>query len=134
MTDLAQNLPRLTGRGPSFETALEQLLATALDRIAPELDANADHAVRYRAEAESREELVGECLNTVMTQIDAFAIAPVGVTVDGVRVVEGGVRAWGTLLLDSDKPAPLQRVRAVSVAIISGLAHALEISIEIGFD
>ena len=134
MTDLAQNRPGLTGRGPSFEAALEHLVASAIDKIAPRLDAPADHSVRYRAEAETREALVGACLNAIMAQIDAFTTAPAGVSVDGVRAIEGGFRAWGTLLLDPEKAAPKQRVRMASHAIISGDAPTFEISIEIDFD
>ena len=134
MTDLAQNRLTLTGRGPSLEAALEHLLTLTIDQIAPGLHEPADHAVRYRADATSREALVESCLNALMAQIDAFAAEPDGVTVDGVRAIEGGFRAWGTLLLDPANPAPNRRVRVASKAIISGHAPEFAISIEISFD
>lgn len=100
MTESADQPVTLEGTGTRFDLALESLLRAAIDVIATQpTDELADQSVRFRAEAPTREELVRACLESIMAQTSNFAACPLGLTLDGVRPLEVGYRAWGSLFL-----------------------------------
>lgn len=101
MTTPASPPAPLYGMGPSFETALEIFLRAAVSLVAVALTSDrAERSVRFRAEAATREDLVRACLVSIMDQIADFDVCPVAVTLDGVRTLDLGYRAWGSLSFD----------------------------------
>jgi hypothetical protein len=101
MTDPPHAPVRLVGSGSTFDHALELLLRAAIDLIsAGSSHEAADRSVRFRAEAPTREELVSACLMSILDQVGGFDARPATVTLDGVRSLDAGYRAWGSLYLD----------------------------------
>jgi hypothetical protein len=132
MTDLAQNRKLLAGRGASFSVALGNLLSEAIGLISSSADqAEPDHSVRFQAVAGTQTDLIAACLNAVMQEIDAFDRRPLGVILDGVRPIDNGFRAWGTLFLDYAKAAPTERVRPRAHALVRRTSSGAEVTIEV---
>src|SRR5687768_10150658 len=84
MTQQAHNSTELVGNGFTFEAALNDLLTAAVRLITPATDDRLpDVSIRVRAEASTREALVGQCLDAVNSRIDEFDAQPIAITLDG---------------------------------------------------
>jgi hypothetical protein len=132
MTHQSQDMIGLIGAGPRFELALDELLSAAVELLATLTeDDEADHSIRFRAEAPTREALVSECLNAVMTRIIDFDAHPLVVALEGVRLLEGGYRAWGSVFVDLDRSAPRQRFHVLSDPTIRDVPDHCDISVSV---
>jgi hypothetical protein len=119
MTQQTHNSTELVGNGFTFEAALNDLLTAAVHLITPATDDRLpDVSVRVRAEASTREALVGECLDAVNAQIDEFDAQPIAITLDGLRPIDGGFRAWASLYLDPDRDGSGERFELWSQPIV----------------
>ena len=130
MTPAAHSM-KLVGTGSGFDLALESLLRAAIDLISPlPSDQSANRSIRFRAEASTREELVRACLENIVTEIAAFDACPAAITLDGIRPIDNGYRAWGSLFLDPER-GPRQRLLIESSPIIDLGSERCNISVAV---
>lgn len=132
MTYQSQDMIALNGAGPRFDLALDELLSAAVELLATLTEEDeADHSIRFRAEGPTREALVSECLNAAMTSIIDFDAHPLAAAVEGVRLLEGGYRAWGSVFVNLDRNAPRHRYLVLSDPVIRDVPGHCDISVSV---
>ena len=130
MTQQAHSSTELVGNGFTFEAALSDLLTATINLFSPVTDgALPDHSVRIRAEAATQEALVDQCLEAILARIDEFDAQPIAITLDGLRPIDRGYRAWGSLYLNLDREGPAVRLELQSQPIVQIREEHYEITI-----
>jgi len=86
----------IRAEGATFAVALADLLAEVAKRASGG-SAPSDRSIRWQCEAESEAGLVAAAIESIAAVAEDHGAAVADIELDGVRPIENGLRAWGTV-------------------------------------